>query len=231
MVTLLDEVALLRSEVVANACMNRTRNLAGVNSYEKDLGLSPLDYLLKALENQRQVAWLDLCCGSGRAVIQAAEAFGAAGLARRARLHGIDLVPMFDPIPPGIGNLVLTSTPIEYGAPEERFDLVTCVHGLHYVGDKLGMLEKASTWLKNDGLLLMHLDYKNLRVSGSSCARTLIGRDLRRSGFRYFTGRRLITRKGPIVRLLPYYYLGADEKAGPNCTGQPAVDSYYQRRV
>ena len=27
---------------------------------------------------------------------------------------------------------------------------------------------------------------------------------------------------------LPYRYLGADDRAGPNYTGQPAVDSYYE---
>ena len=27
---------------------------------------------------------------------------------------------------------------------------------------------------------------------------------------------------------LPYRYLGADDQAGPNYTGQPAVDSYYE---
>jgi hypothetical protein len=27
---------------------------------------------------------------------------------------------------------------------------------------------------------------------------------------------------------LPYRYLGADDQAGPNYTGQPAVDSHYE---
>ena len=28
---------------------------------------------------------------------------------------------------------------------------------------------------------------------------------------------------------MPYRYLGADDRAGPNYTGQPAVDSYSER--
>lgn len=30
---------------------------------------------------------------------------------------------------------------------------------------------------------------------------------------------------------LGYTYLGADDNAGPNYTNQPAVNSYYQRKV
>jgi hypothetical protein len=81
---LLDAVALEKSEVVANACMNRQRNLAGPNSYEKDLGFAPLDFLKKSLEKQREAAWLDLCCGAGRALIEAAEVCRTASLDRSA---------------------------------------------------------------------------------------------------------------------------------------------------
>ena len=34
-------------------------------------------------------------------------------------------------------------------------------------------------------------------------------------------------RTGPVALSLPYRYLGADDRAGPNYTGQPAVVSYY----
>jgi hypothetical protein len=42
---LLDEKSLTRSYVVANSSMNRERGLSGANSYAKDLGFVPLEYL------------------------------------------------------------------------------------------------------------------------------------------------------------------------------------------
>jgi SAM-dependent methyltransferase len=227
---LLDAVALEKSEVVANACMNRQRNLAGANSYEKDLGFAPLDFLKKGLEKPHEAAWLDLCCGTGRALIQAAEVCRTASLDRRVRLTGVDLVPMFDSIPPGLDGVRLVAASVERWATEERFDLVTCVHGLHYIGDKLGLVQKASGWLRDGGLLLVHLDYRNLRINGRKSSGAQIGKDLRRAGFRYVPGRRLLIGSAQTPRnLLPYRYLGADDQAGPNYTGQAAVDSYYER--
>ncbi|HEX8629318.1 MAG TPA: hypothetical protein VF755_14225 [Catenuloplanes sp.] len=42
--------------------------------------------------------------------------------------------------------------------------------------------------------------------------------------------RRRISRTGPAQVRLAYTYLGADDHAGANYTGQPAVDSYYAPR-
>lgn len=54
---------------------------------------------------------------------------------------------------------------------------------------------------------------------------------LRRAGFRYDGRRRRVTRTGPADVSLPYAYLGADDRAGPNYTNQPAVHSYYERQA
>jgi SAM-dependent methyltransferase len=227
---LLDTPRLEKSEIVANACMNRQRNLAGANSYEKDLGFNPLVLLNKSLEKQHEAAWLDLCCGTGRALIQAAEAYRTASLDHRVKLTGVDLVPMFDLIRPGVDGVRLVATSVERWETEERFDLVTCVHGLHYIGDKLGLLQRASSWLRDGGLLMVHLDYRNLRINGRTSPGAQIGRDLRRAGFRYVAGRHLLTCSAQTPRQrLPYRYMGADDQAGPNYTGQAAVDSYYER--
>jgi hypothetical protein len=43
--------------------------------------------------------WLDLCCGSGRALIQAAGHLRQAGRAEHVALVGVDLVDTFDPTP------------------------------------------------------------------------------------------------------------------------------------
>jgi len=52
--------------------------------------------------------------------------------------------------------------------------------------------------------------------------------DLRRAGLDYDRRRRMVVCQGRKVIELPYRYMGADDQAGPNSTGQPAVDSYYE---
>ena len=41
--------------------------------------------------------------------------------------------------------------PLRHFEPVDAFDLVTCVHGLHYVGDKLGLVARAAPRLVEDG--------------------------------------------------------------------------------
>ncbi|AMV40156.1 hypothetical protein [Planctomyces sp. SH-PL62] len=60
-----------RSAVVANCRMNRERGLLGSNGYDRELGFNPLDVLKKTSSEGRPAAWLDLCCGSGKALIEA----------------------------------------------------------------------------------------------------------------------------------------------------------------
>ena len=69
---LLKEEELILSAVVANNRMNRGRNASGVNSYEKDLGFQPVQYIRDRLARFGQVKWLDLCCGEGKALLQCA---------------------------------------------------------------------------------------------------------------------------------------------------------------
>lgn len=71
--------------MVANCAMNRDRQLAGVNSYARELGFDPLAFLSSRLGGQGLHAgagWLDLCCGAGRALIQAAARLPGAGPVR-----------------------------------------------------------------------------------------------------------------------------------------------------
>ncbi|WP_246002600.1 class I SAM-dependent methyltransferase [Allorhizocola rhizosphaerae] len=207
---LLDDEALEQSSVVANNAMNRDRNLDGVNSYRKDLGFDPLSCLTG--EGQ---SWLDICCGSGRALIQAARAHP------HLRLTGVDLVDFFDPTGAGLPGLTLTAASIVGWRPDHAFDLITCVHGLHYVGDKLGVVARALRWLKPDGFFAAHLDLSNLKLVDG-------GRMPALKGLRYDSHRRLVTRRGPLEMHLGLEYVGADDTCGPNFTGQPAVDSYYR---
>ncbi|WP_165970218.1 class I SAM-dependent methyltransferase, partial [Nonomuraea terrae] len=111
--------------------------------------------------------------------------------------------------------------------PDAPFDLITCVHGLHYVGDKLGLLTRAAGWLTGDGLLAANFDAGSVRLRDGSPAGRRLTFALRSQGLEYDTRARRIRCGGRRTLDLPYRYLGADDQAGPNYTGQPAVDSYY----
>jgi trans-aconitate methyltransferase len=63
-------------------------------------------------------------------------------------------------------HLQLVEMPIEDFKPTEEFDLITSVHGLHYIGDKLSVIQKAASWLKEDGVLVTNLELKSLKVMG-----------------------------------------------------------------
>jgi SAM-dependent methyltransferase len=148
---------------------------------------------------------------------------------RRSRLSilGIDLVGMFAPYPASYDFLRMQEASVLDLVPDCSFDLITCVHGLHYVGDKLELIRKAASWLKEDGYFAANLDPANLRLAdGATKARTII-RDLRKNGVDYSSRKHLLTCHGKRVFDLSYEYLGADDKAGPNYTGQAAVDSHY----
>ncbi len=91
---LLGDDELERSSVVANCRMNRERVLTGSNGYSRDLGFNPLNFLRERLAPDRPVAWLDLCCGTGKALVEAARISHSEGMA--IEITGVDLVGMFD---------------------------------------------------------------------------------------------------------------------------------------
>ncbi|GAA2534743.1 class I SAM-dependent methyltransferase [Winogradskya humida] len=216
MAHLLPDQALHASSVVANNAMNRDRNLTGVNSYERVLGFDPLAWIRE--HESADPGWLDLCCGSGRALLQAAT------LQVRAELIGVDLVDAFAA---GSGP-TLIAAPLETWTPHRAFDLITCVHGLHYIGDKLALLGRAVRWLTPGGRFVADLDLTSIRLPDGSPAGRRLTTQLRAAGLVYDTRHRRISCTGPRDLDLPYVYLGADDRAGPNYTGQPAVHSYYR---
>jgi SAM-dependent methyltransferase len=224
---LLDDEDLHASAVVANCSMNRERQLAGVNSYARELGFDPLDVLRAAIAGSGTGAWLDLCCGTGRALIQAAIALRDEDLLSQAAITGVDLVDAFVPRPAGLPSLHLISSPVSTWTPSRSFDLITCVHGLHYIGDKLAALTRAASWLTPDGLLIANFDLAGISITGQPAARRLSG-TLCEAGFSYDSRRHRISRTGKLETALPYRYLGADDRTGPNYTGQPAVTSHYE---
>jgi SAM-dependent methyltransferase len=223
---LLDRDRLEQSAVVANSTMNRGRRCVGSNSYSKDLGFNPVEYLATRLQSNstEPVRWLDLCCGSGRALIEAAQLLPSPNLC----ITGIDLVDAFLPQPIGLTTrLKLTAIAIQDFQPEATYDLITCVHGLHYLGDKLGVIRSAIAWLKPNGLFVANFDVANLKNAEGDPLGAAVLKDWKVCGLVYQSRRHLLRCEG--ARSIPhsYHYLGADDQAGPNYTGQPVVDSYY----
>ena len=128
---------------------------------------------------------------------------------------------------PGTTCLRLVEASLASLRPDRPFDLITCVHGLHYVGDKLSLIARAASWLIDDGLFVANLDLANLKRPDGRAAGRVVSNDLGRAGVAYDRRNRLVICQGRNVVHLPYRYLGADDRAGPNYTGQPAVNSYY----
>jgi SAM-dependent methyltransferase len=209
--------------------MNRERNLAGSNGYDRELGFNPLEFLRGRAADSRATAWLDLCCGTGKALIQAAGLVHAEGL--DMEMVGVDLVGTFVRPDPSLTCLRLVEASLATWRPARSFELITCVHGLHYIGDKLGLVARAAAWLVEDGLFVANLDLDNLKLADGKPAGRRVAADLRRSALEYNRRRRLIVCRGRKIVDLPYRYLGADDRAGPNDTGQPAVDAYYDRII
>ncbi len=78
------------------------------------------------------------------------------------------------------------------------------------------------------GLVVANVDLHNLKFADGRTAGRRVAADLQRSGLEYDRRRRVVVCRDRKVVDLPYRYLGADDGPGPNDTGQPAVDSYYE---
>jgi SAM-dependent methyltransferase len=221
-VDLIDDEELAGSWVVANRDMNRARGLTGRDGYGRVLGVDILAVVAGKLSPDRTVHWLDLCCGRGEALREA-----ASQLPGRIDITGIDLISGGGSPPPPPEIRFVTASVTDW-RPDHRFDLITCVHGLHYVGDKLALLAKASSWLTPEGALVANFDATSIRLPSGAAAGRRLTTALRTAGFVYDGRTRRIRRHGHADVELPFHYLGADDRAGPNYTGQPAVHSYYE---
>src|SRR5689334_9975787 len=86
---LVDDGTLAETDVVANNAMNRER---GLQSYTRELGFDPMRWLRSSYESSsRPQRWLDICCGTGRALIEADAAVNI-GPEPQLLLAGVDLV-------------------------------------------------------------------------------------------------------------------------------------------
>ena len=222
---LLDDDALHRSPVVANCAMNRERQLSGSNGYSFELKFDIASWLTSQLE-VRSIRWLDVCCGTGRALIEAMRLSEDLGHPNQLEITGIDLAGHF--LSHNSPDLDLVKSSIESWLPQSDFDLVTCVHGLHYIGDKLAVVKKLANCLSADGVLLASIDLENLRFRDGRSAGRIAVKRFKDHGIEYDKNNRLIHRRGSkTIESFGLKYCGADDKAGPNYTGQPAVNSFY----
>ena len=228
LVRLLNDETLEESAVVANCRMNRERELTGSNGYARELGLNLFDFVLARMVDCDRVGWLDLCCGTGRALVEAGRRIQADGLSSRLQIIGVDLVGLFHPVD-DLTSVRFIDASLTRWSPDRSFDLISCVHGLHYIGDKLGLIVRAASWLAEGGLFIANLDLKNLKFAGGSPGGRQVAAWLRSEGLEYDRRHRRVLCQGRKVLRPPFRYLGSDDEAGPNYTGQPAVDSHYER--
>ncbi len=228
---LLDNDQLKESSTVANCLMNRERQAFGDNSYEKEIFLNPVSFLMDRVKRSGGTRWLDICCGSGRALIQAMRELRKENLDRYVLALGIDLAGIFDPIPDGTSNLRFRAVSLEEYETTRSFDLITCVHGLHYLGDKLAVISKFIALLKADGLFIGNIDTNNIfDPSGKKLGRT-VNTILRKQDLIYDARNKILKCNGGKELTIPMKYLGADDRFGKNYTGQEVVSSYYIKNV
>lgn len=222
---LLQEKELIWSPVVANCNMNRKRNLSGVNSYEKDIGLDIIGFLKKRINENEKVNWMDLCCGEGKAVVQAGQLFRELKMESGIEIEGLDLTDHFIENNSDV-KLITNST--DNWMPYKKYDLITCVHGLHYVGNKLLAMEKIFNSLKTDGQFIGNVDLDNIKNEKGVSMKNDLMEILKEKQIDYNSRKRILICKGRRNVQFGFAYLGADDKAGKNYTGQEVVNSFYE---
>ena len=225
---LLSKDELQWSPIVANNAMNRERGLKGVNSYCKELKFDCLAFVEeKTVYATQDVKWVDLCCGSGNALIQAHRYFQKKTI-QSISLLGIDLVNAFCETSLSYPQLEWQVELLEDWEPKANYDLITCVHGLHYVGDKLGVIEKCLSNLTDNGVFIANIDFNSIKSSKGTSIKRKLSRFCKNHNIEYDGRKKIIKNEGRKHISFELKYLGADDQAGPNYTGQPAVDSYYE---
>jgi SAM-dependent methyltransferase len=223
---LLPEDKLIWSPIVVNSRMNRERNSSGINSYEKEFKFKPEEYLASKINEFGRASWLDLCCGHGKALIQTAKHFDKLGQQNLIKLKGIDLVDTFLVVDKHITCVEFESESLIDWKPDQTYDLITCVHGLHYLGDKLKVIEVSIKALNQYGLFVANLDLTNIVIQGTNTS-SYLKNSFKRYGVAYNSRLKVLKQLGRVALKFDLKYLGADDEHGPNYTGQDSVTSYY----
>jgi ubiquinone/menaquinone biosynthesis C-methylase UbiE len=226
---LLSEDKLVWSPTVANSRMNRKRTSSGINSYEKEFKFKPEVYLESKIKESGQSSWLDLCCGEGNALIQTAHYFYDKGIQENIKLKGIDLLNSFQSIDKKITCIAFEAKSVVDWIPDQKYDLITCSHGIHYLGDKLKVIETAIACLSTTGMFVANLDLSNIIIEGSN-SNLLLKNFFKKSQIEYNNRSKIMKRVGSASIKFGFRYIGADDTSGPNYSGQDAVSSYYSNK-
>lgn len=224
---LLTKQELLYSPVVANNAMNRQRKSTGVNSYEKELKFDIHEFLAGRIYGSSIVRWADLCCGEGRALTETYHYFQQKAF-QSIELEGWDLIDGF--CEDNLRTLNWYPGSLEDWQPAHEYDLITCIHGLHYIGDKLELIRRCAYSLKKDGLFIANIDFDNVRLEEGKSLKSGLIQLFEQYGFTYSKRRRILSCQGNRKIDFNLNYIGADDQAGPNYTKQPVVNSYYRLR-
>jgi ubiquinone/menaquinone biosynthesis C-methylase UbiE len=223
---LLPEDKLVWSPIVANSGMNRERNSSGINSYEKEFHFKPEIFLESKIKESGQSSWLDLCCGQGNALLQTAIYLYGHGLQPNIKLKGIDLLNSFQVIDKNINCIDFESKSVVDWIPDQKYDLITCSHGIHYIGDKLKVIETAIGALNPHGIFIANLDLANIIITETN-SNLFLKNLFKKTQIQYNNRSKIIKRVGFADIQFGLLYKGADDKGGANYTGQDAVTSYY----
>jgi SAM-dependent methyltransferase len=223
---LLPEEKLIWSPIVVNSRMNRERNSSGINSYEKEFKFKPEEFLSSKIRELGRVSWLDLCCGHGKALIQTAKYFDKLDQQHLIKLKGIDLVDTFLGVDKHITCVEFESASLADWKSGQNYDLITCVHGLHYLGDKLKVIENSIKALNSYGLFVANLDLNNIVIQGANTS-SYLKNSFKLFGVDYNSRLKVLKQIGRVSVKFDLRYLGADDEHGPNYTGQDSVTSYY----
>jgi SAM-dependent methyltransferase len=219
---------LLSSSVVANATMNRGRGFSGVNSYERELRFDISQFLAQRVQERGTALWLDVCCGEGRALVEAGTRFAETDWGASVEIIGVDLVGMF--VPDKVPGVCLVAVDVMAFMLDRPADLITCVHGLHYLGDKLGFLERAMGMLSTGGIFRGHWDTQNIRtdIPGRVIWPSAV-RHARQKGAALAFANHLMQIEGTDAPLdFGVQYQGATVSETPNYTGITVIDSWYR---
>ena len=215
---------LIWSAVVANNAMNRQRKATGINSYADEIGINVIDFLKERKGKEKVVRWLDICCGEGNSILEVCKQLPDLIQVGQLEIVGIDLVDFFNVQLKEEEVRLIVGDVIEY-FPEHQYDLITCVHGLHYVGNKLKLIAKSLNNLCPGGNFYANMELGNIK--GIELNR--LKQELREAGLDYDGKRHILKlehkKEGAID--FNYEYLGADDQAGKNYTGKEIVHSYY----
>ena len=223
---LLAEDKLIWSPIVVNSRMNRERNASGINSYEQEFKFKPEKWLEEKIRESGKASWLDLCCGQGNALVQTAEYFHKSKQQELIKLKGIDLVDTFPILDKRLTCIEFETVSLVNWIPDQTYDLITCSHGLHYIGDKIKVIETSIQALHPQGWFVANLDLNNLVIQGDD-TKAYLKTVFKKFGVLYNSRTKLLKQNGGNQICFNLKYLGANDTYGPNYTGQDSVTSHY----